>query len=174
MWQVAQAAHTCCRRGVLHRNIKLENLLINKDTLEVKLIDFGCGDLLKTSAYETFWGTEVYCPPEFEKSGKYHGKPATVWSLGVLLFELVCGDPPESKDLDIIEAGIWSKPGLSKGELAFTTAKNSVLPAMTVLAPKVPVMAVPEVTVKHVPATSEPELVPKASAPVLHINAILN
>uniref|UniRef100_A0A8C0YGZ3 non-specific serine/threonine protein kinase n=2 Tax=Cyprinus carpio TaxID=7962 RepID=A0A8C0YGZ3_CYPCA len=114
MWQVVQAAHTCCRRGVLHRDIKLENLLINKDTLEVKLIDFGCGDLLKTSAYETFWGTELYCPPEFEKRGKYHGKPATVWSLGVLLFELVCGDPPESKDLDIIEAGIWSKPGLSK------------------------------------------------------------
>lgn len=56
MWQVAQAAHMCCRRGVLHRDIKLENLLFNKETLEVKLIDFGCGDLLKTSAFETFWG----------------------------------------------------------------------------------------------------------------------
>lgn len=67
----------------------------------------------------------MYCPPEFKKSGKYHGKPATVWSLGVLLFELVCGDPPKNKDLNKIEAGIWSKPGLSKGELAFTIAIHS-------------------------------------------------
>ncbi|XP_051726230.1 serine/threonine-protein kinase pim-1-like [Ctenopharyngodon idella] len=114
MWQVVQAAHMCCRRGVLHRDIKLENLLVNKDTLEVKLTDFGCGDLLKTSAYKTFWGTQMYCPPEFDKSGKYHGKPATVWSLGVLMFELLCGDPPDRNDLDMIDAGIWSKPGLSK------------------------------------------------------------
>ncbi|ROL41732.1 Serine/threonine-protein kinase pim-1 [Anabarilius grahami] len=114
MWQVVQAAHMCCHRGVLHRDIKLENLLLNKDTLEVKLIDFGCGDLLKTTAYKTFWGTQVYCPPEFDKSGKYHRKPATVWSLGVLMFKLLCGDPPDNNDLDMIDAGIWSKPGLSK------------------------------------------------------------
>ncbi len=51
MRQATQAAYMCCHRGVLHGDIKLENLLINKETHEVKLIDFGCGNLLKKSAY---------------------------------------------------------------------------------------------------------------------------
>ncbi|KAF4098936.1 hypothetical protein G5714_020966 [Onychostoma macrolepis] len=46
-------AQTCCRRGVWRRgvDIKMENILINSDTLEVKLIDFGCGDFLSDAAY---------------------------------------------------------------------------------------------------------------------------
>lgn len=56
MAQATLAAHMCCRRGVFHRDVKLENLLVNTETLEVKLIDFGCGDLLQESGYETFCG----------------------------------------------------------------------------------------------------------------------
>lgn len=56
MWQATYAADMCCRRGVFHRDIKLNNLLINSETLEVKLIDFGCGDLLRESAYDVFCG----------------------------------------------------------------------------------------------------------------------
>lgn len=55
--QAAEAAEVCCKRGVFHRDIKLENLLLNPDTLEVKLIDFGCGDLyLENSPYEEYMG----------------------------------------------------------------------------------------------------------------------
>ncbi|KAG1929527.1 serine/threonine-protein kinase pim-2 [Pimephales promelas] len=113
MAQATVAAHVCCRRGVFHRDIKLENLLINTETLEVKLIDFGCGDLLRDSGYETFCGTRDYRPPEYLTEGKYHGKPATVWSLGVLLFLLVCGRLPEARDRRRIEEDVWSKPRLS-------------------------------------------------------------
>ncbi|MGL4897407.1 MAG: protein kinase domain-containing protein [Cetobacterium sp.] len=56
MRQVIQAAIHCSDRKVLHRDIKPENLLINPETLQVKLIDFGCGDLLKDSAYTSFAG----------------------------------------------------------------------------------------------------------------------
>lgn len=42
------------------------------------------------------------------------------------MFELVSGDPPKSKDLDMIEAAIGSKPGLSKGKLAFSTAEKDI------------------------------------------------
>ncbi|RXN03329.1 serine threonine- kinase pim-2-like protein [Labeo rohita] len=56
MAQATKAAHMCCQRGVFHRDIKMENLLVNLETLEVKLIDFGCGDLLRDSGYKHFCG----------------------------------------------------------------------------------------------------------------------
>ncbi|KAL7850354.1 hypothetical protein SRHO_G00197030 [Serrasalmus rhombeus] len=83
MLQVLEAACQCCRRGVLHRDIKTENLLINTDTSEVKLIDFGCGDWIRKTGYNEFAGTLEYHPLEFLLKGKYHAKPATVWSLSV-------------------------------------------------------------------------------------------
>ncbi|XP_043073882.1 aurora kinase B-B-like [Puntigrus tetrazona] len=113
MAQATMAAYTCCQRGVFHRDIKPENLLLNPETLEVKLIDFGCGDLLKDSAYQTFCGTRRFFPPEYFAFHKYHGRPATVWSLGVLLFVMMCGYFPNSRDLHMIELKIWSVPGLS-------------------------------------------------------------
>ncbi|MGL5566505.1 MAG: protein kinase domain-containing protein [Plesiomonas sp.] len=60
MRQAMQAARTCCRRGVFHGDIKLENFLMNTETRQVKLIDFGCGDLMRKSAYTALYG--VYYP----------------------------------------------------------------------------------------------------------------
>lgn len=56
MRQATLAAQTCCRRKVFHRDIKMENLLINPDTLEIKLIDFGCGEILTDGPYRDFAG----------------------------------------------------------------------------------------------------------------------
>lgn len=56
MWQTVRAARHCCRRGVLHHDIKPMNILINTDTLEVKLINFGCGKLLTSMTYTKYKG----------------------------------------------------------------------------------------------------------------------
>ncbi|KAK3506358.1 hypothetical protein QTP70_029762, partial [Hemibagrus guttatus] len=104
MRQVVQAARHCCERGVIHRDIKPGNLLFNPETLEVKLIDFGCGDLLTDKPFITYAGTLLYCPPEWILHQKYFGVSATVWSLGILLFELLVGDVP-FEDHDEIIAG---------------------------------------------------------------------
>ncbi|KAI7795185.1 putative serine/threonine-protein kinase pim-3 [Triplophysa rosa] len=114
MEHVTEAAEICCNRGVFHRDIKMENLLINPCTLDVTLIDFGCGDLLKNSAYTEYMGTRIYTCPEFIKTGKYHGKPATVYSLGVLLFALVCGKFPDRHDRHRINKKIWHEDGLTE------------------------------------------------------------
>ncbi|XP_036435641.1 serine/threonine-protein kinase pim-2-like [Colossoma macropomum] len=114
MVQAVEAASQCSTRGVLHRDMKGENFLINTDTSEVKLIDFGCGDLIKTTEYDRYAGTLLYCPPEFFVSRKYHADPATVWSLGVLLFRMVCGYLPFA-DRAKTKLGIFNiKDGLSK------------------------------------------------------------
>ncbi|KAI2651002.1 Serine/threonine-protein kinase pim-3 [Labeo rohita] len=114
MQQATQAARTCCRRGVFHGDIKLENFLMSKDTLQVKLIDFGCGDLMRKSAYTTLYGTMEYYPPEYRVKGKYHAKSALSWSLGVILFTMLCGRFPTAEDLQKTELKLWSEPGLSK------------------------------------------------------------
>ncbi|XP_067305663.1 serine/threonine-protein kinase pim-1-like [Pseudorasbora parva] len=114
MLQTTFAAQTCCLRGVLHRDIKLENLLINPDTFEVKLIDFGCGEFLNSAGYTSFSGTKEYCPPEYWTNRHYHGKPATVWSLGVLMFLMLCRHFPRRRDLEKIKHNIWTKNGLSQ------------------------------------------------------------
>ncbi|XP_017207211.2 serine/threonine-protein kinase pim-2 isoform X1 [Danio rerio] len=114
MWQAIHAASVCFDRGVFHRDIKLENLLVNPDTLEVKLIDFGCGSTVKRSGYKVFCGTREYFPPEYEMYGRYHAQPATVWSLGIVLFAMMCGALPSISDHSLIRNYRWTSPDLSK------------------------------------------------------------
>ncbi|XP_053488730.1 serine/threonine-protein kinase pim-1-like [Ictalurus furcatus] len=114
MWQVVEAARYCHNRGVFHRDIKAENLLFNTDTMEVKLIDFGCGDLWQDTPYEEYAGTPDFWPPEWILQQEYNAYPATVWSLGILLFSIVCGEMPFMTDEEVVAGTLHFKPGLSK------------------------------------------------------------
>ncbi|XP_051771062.1 serine/threonine-protein kinase pim-2-like [Ctenopharyngodon idella] len=55
--QLITALKHCESRGVLHRDVKPQNLLISTASHDIKLLDFGCGDLLKDSAYTSFSGS---------------------------------------------------------------------------------------------------------------------
>ncbi|KAK9962729.1 hypothetical protein ABG768_008083 [Culter alburnus] len=95
MHQVVTAARICIERGVFHSDIKLENLLINENSLQVKLIDFGVSKSLNMFGYKRYNGTKLYGPPEaFRRKCRYYAKPATVYSLGVLLFAMLFGKYP--------------------------------------------------------------------------------
>lgn len=75
---------------IIHRDIKPENILYLKGRL--KLADFGWSNL-KDTVRTTFCGTAEYLAPEMLLE-KGHNEKLDVWTLGILLFELLNGKPP--------------------------------------------------------------------------------
>ncbi|XP_035250163.1 serine/threonine-protein kinase pim-1-like [Anguilla anguilla] len=92
--QLLGALQHCHSHGVVHRDVKPENILIQTDTKEIKLIDFGCGDPLKDTAYTEFSGTPEFLPVEWFEKEQFLAGPGTVWSVGVTLYNIVCGNDP--------------------------------------------------------------------------------
>lgn len=100
--QVVEAMVHCHLRSVLHRDIKLENILVKTDTLISTIIDFGCGTHLHSNLYKDFAGTPQYYPPEYYICKQYHGLPAAVWSVGVMLYAMLCGRLPFASASEIV------------------------------------------------------------------------
>ncbi|KAG5559633.1 hypothetical protein RHGRI_009231 [Rhododendron griersonianum] len=92
--QLIDAVDYCHCRGVYHRDLKPQNLLLgSKDNLKVS--DFGLSALRKPGdVLSTACGSPSYVAPELLANKGYEGAAADVWSCGVILFELLAGCLP--------------------------------------------------------------------------------
>uniref|UniRef100_UPI0037E8959F serine/threonine-protein kinase pim-2-like n=1 Tax=Semicossyphus pulcher TaxID=241346 RepID=UPI0037E8959F len=102
--QLVDAVIEIHSRGVFHRDIKLENILLEtgSDVPRVRLIDFGCGTFLSEENYTSGPATYVYTSPEWFENGMCRAVPTTVWQLGVVLFEILHGTVPFTDSTEIV------------------------------------------------------------------------
>ncbi|XP_072381145.1 uncharacterized protein [Diabrotica undecimpunctata] len=92
--QIVSAVSYCHSQGVVHRDLKAENLLLDHN-LDIKLADFGFSNQFTEGCLlSTFCGSPPYAAPELFQGLKYDGPKADIWSLGVVLYVLVCGSLP--------------------------------------------------------------------------------
>lgn len=92
--QIVSAVSYCHSQGVVHRDLKAENLLLDHN-LNIKLADFGFSNqFTEGNLLSTFCGSPPYAAPELFLGLKYDGTRADIWSLGVVVYVLVCGSLP--------------------------------------------------------------------------------
>ena len=98
--QIIQGIRYIHSRGIVHRDIKLENILLDLNNI-IKICDFGVGKLIKPNTIlKDQCGTPVYMAPEILKGNGYKGFPVDVWSAGVALYIMLSGTLPFNKDKD--------------------------------------------------------------------------
>nr|XP_012419996.1 PREDICTED: serine/threonine-protein kinase SIK1 [Odobenus rosmarus divergens] len=93
-WQILSAVEYCHSHHIVHRDLKTENLLLD-GSMDIKLADFGFGNFYKAGEPLSTWcGSPPYAAPEVFEGKEYEGPQLDIWSLGVVLYVLVCGSLP--------------------------------------------------------------------------------
>ncbi|XP_050096706.1 serine/threonine-protein kinase par-1 [Anopheles aquasalis] len=93
-WQILSAVEYCHNKGIVHRDLKAENLLLDSK-MDIKIADFGFSNFYKKGELLATWcGSPPYAAPEVFEGKRYTGPEIDIWSLGVVLYVLVCGALP--------------------------------------------------------------------------------
>jgi len=94
--EIVEAVHYLHSKGIVHRDLKPENLLLSDESenAHIKIADFGLSKMMDAQAVlQTACGTPGYVAPEVLMGEGYH-QEVDIWSIGVVMFILLCGYPP--------------------------------------------------------------------------------
>ena len=93
-FQILSAVEYAHNHGVAHRDLKLDNILLDEHK-NIKVADFGLSTAIKDGEFlTTACGAHNYVAPEVISGQKYAGPEADIWSLGILLYAMLCGTLP--------------------------------------------------------------------------------
>ena len=120
---VARGLAELHHRGWIHRDIKPANILLRRDSGEAVLADFGLSRPAEpghtVTSSDTLPGTPQYMAPEHFRPDSEVSATADVYSLGVVLFELLSGEPPFRGNLpQLIAQTLYGRPPCEKLALA--------------------------------------------------------
>ncbi|KAJ7773667.1 hypothetical protein DFH07DRAFT_990242 [Mycena maculata] len=132
--QIASALDYCHRNNVVHRDLKIENILISQ-TGNIKIIDFGLSNLYDPASHlSTFCGSLYFAAPELLNAKLYTGPEVDIWSFGVVLYTLLCGKVPfEDESMPALHAKI--KRGLVEYPAWLSVECKHLLSRMLVINP---------------------------------------
>jgi len=132
--QIGSALDYCHRNSIVHRDLKIENILISKSG-NIKIIDFGLSNLYSPNRHlSTFCGSLYFAAPELLNAKVYTGPEVDVWSFGIVLYVLVCGKVPfDDQSMPALHAKI--KRGLVEYPAWLSNECKSLLARMLVTNP---------------------------------------
>jgi len=97
--QLLSALEYLHTNNIAHRDLKLENILVDEHCNRVVVIDFGlCGHMSKNRPMTVYCGSPAYAAPELIQRIPYNGCASDTWSLGIVLYALMVGDYPFAGD----------------------------------------------------------------------------
>uniref|UniRef100_A0A0K8RKZ8 Serine/threonine-protein kinase 1 n=1 Tax=Ixodes ricinus TaxID=34613 RepID=A0A0K8RKZ8_IXORI len=100
--RLVQIIYDCWMRcGIVHCDLKEENILINKETMSIKVLDFDFAIDCSKRRRRTYAGTPLYAPPEWHRDQVYYPETTVVWTLGVILLKLLLSESPFKSVKDI-------------------------------------------------------------------------
>jgi len=91
--QIADAMSFLHSKGIVHRDIKDENVILGPRNRCI-LIDFGSSGLIRKGGWDTFSGTLDYAGPEILRGERYQGPEQDVWAFGVVAYVMLVGECP--------------------------------------------------------------------------------
>ncbi|KAI8073476.1 kinase-like domain-containing protein [Gilbertella persicaria] len=93
--QILSALDYMHRNSIVHRDLKIENILIDREGRNIKIIDFGLSNLFcPERRLTTYCGSLYFAAPELLYATPYRGPEIDVWSLGVVIYVMVTGSVP--------------------------------------------------------------------------------